>query len=170
MVELLVALSILTVCGYLLSSTITATMAHAVAKREMILAAQAARNLLEDMRNQNFADLYALYNDDPNDDPDGVGTGFGGDFAIRGLDALEDDADGMAGRVTLPASTGPLLETIDAPALTMPRDLNGDSRVDGADHSTDYIVLPVTVTIEWDGYAGPRSLRMQTMLADLTRI
>lgn len=163
-------MSILTVCGYLLSSTITATMAHAVAKREMILAAQAARNILEDMRNEKFAELYALYNDDPNDDPDGVGTGHGGDFGILGLDALEGDADGMAGRITLPASSGALLETFEAPGLGMPRDLNGDARVDGEDHSADYIVLPVIVTIEWDGFAGPRTLRMQTMLADLTRI
>jgi len=163
-------MSILTVCGYLLSSTITATMAHAVAKREMILAAQAARNILEDMRNAKFAELYALYNDDPDDDPDGPGTAPGADFGILGLDPREGDPDGMVGRITLPASSGPLLETVEAAGLTMPRDLNGDAHVDDADHSSDYIVLPVIVTIEWDGFAGPRTLRMQTMLADLTRI
>lgn len=170
MVELMVALSILTVCGYLLSSTITATMAHRVAERETAAATRAIQNVFEDMRNEEFSELYALYNDDPNDDPGGAGTATGRDFAVEGLTPLPADADGFVGMVRLPSPDGVLREDAEDDELSLPRDLNGDAMIDEVDHAGDYIVLPVRVSVEWDGYAGPRRLEMFTMLADLEKL
>ena len=36
--------------------------------------------------------------------------------------------------------------------------------IDGADHSTDYAILPVTVRLEWRGSAGDSALDLHTVL------
>lgn len=170
MVELMVALSIMTVCGYLLSSTITATMAHRVAEREMAVATRAIQNVFEDMRNEEFGLVYALYNDDPNDDPGGTGTAPGRNFLVDGLAPLAGDPDGFVGAVVMPSPSGALREDVEDAELSLPRDLNGDAKIDDGDHASDYIVMPVRVVVEWNGYAGPRRLEMFTMLADLEKL
>ena len=43
-------------------------------------------------------------------------------------------------------------------------DLNGDGQIDIEDHSTDYIILPVSVKVEWNGVAGARTLTFHTLL------
>lgn len=62
----------------------------------------AAQDVLERMRNQDFRDLFRLYNADPFDDPGGAGTAPGNAFSVRGLAPLRDDADGQVGEVLLP--------------------------------------------------------------------
>ena len=51
----------------------------------------------------------------------------------------------------------------------MPRDLSGDSIIDDLDHSQDFIILPLTVRLEWRGSFGPRTYEIQTMLADFIK-
>ena len=70
----------------------------------------------------------------------------------------------------LPSDGGPLREDVEDAELSLPRDLNGDAKIDALDHASDYIVLPVRVVVEWNGYAGPRRLEMFTMLADLEKL
>jgi len=111
---------------------------------------------------------FATYNADPNDDPGGVGTAPGPDFAVGGLAAAEDDPDGFAGEVILPASwVGGSLQlredTVD-PAFNMPRDLNGDGLVDGQDHADDYVILPVRVRVRWTGASGVRVVEQSLLL------
>ena len=53
------------------------------------------------------------------------------------------------------------------PSLGMPRDLNGDSMIDGADHARDYIVLPIKIRIEWDGRVGSRSFEVYSILTEV---
>ena len=55
------------------------------------------------------------------------------------------------------------------PRLCMPRDLNGDKVIDGEDHSLDYMVLPVTVSVRWKGKGGVRTFELHTMLAQLEK-
>ena len=93
---------------------------------------------------------------------------------MPGLDPLPDDADGRVGELIFPeVNTAAALPAIwelreDAviPELGLPRDLNGDSIVDAADHAADYAVLPVIVRLEWMGDFGPRIFEMHTMLVE----
>ena len=52
----------------------------------------------------------------------------------------------------------------------MPRDLNADLMIDDQDHARDYVVLPVTVRVAWQGKAGRRSFEMSTMFAKLEKL
>lgn len=167
--EIMVSMMVMTVSVYILSSTITATIAHSAGKRERIRAVEAVRSLLEEMRSLPCGELFALYNDDPTDDPSGLGTAPGKHFAIEGLDPQEGDADGFVGEVILPALASPLREDTVNEALGLPRDLNGDAKVDDRDHSGDYILLPVHIRVEWSGQVGERHFEMYTMFADIRK-
>ena len=57
-----------------------------------------------------------------------------------------------------------LREDVVLPALGMPRDLNGDNRIDDVDHRYDAIVIPVLVRIRWQGRYGERSYECGTLL------
>ena len=48
----------------------------------------------------------------------------------------------------------------------MPRDLNGNNVIDTANHSSDYLILPVRVKIEWKGSSGARRFEIDTQLGD----
>ena len=164
------AVLILTVSVYLLSSTITAAIAHSSIKRERAIAVEASMNILERMRNERFDELFASYNSVPADDPGGVGTAPGSNFAVVGLSAWDDDADALAGELILPSSLAVLREDTENSLLSMPRDLNADLMIDDQDHATDYVVLPVTVRVAWQGKAGRRSFEMSTMFAKLEKL
>lgn len=167
--ELMVAMMVMTVSVYILSSTITATIAHSAGKRERVRAVEAVRSLLEEMRSLPCSSLFALYNDDPSDDPGGVNTAPGSSFLVEGLEAQEMDADGFVGEIILPAANAPLREdAVNAP-LGLPRDLNGDALIDDKDHSLDYILLPVQIRVKWSGYVGEREFEMFTMFSDLRK-
>ncbi len=127
-------------------------------------------NLLERMRNERFDQLFASYNGVPDDDPGGVGTAPGSNFAVVGLDAWEDDEDALAGEVILPSSSAVLLEDVENRVLSMPRDLNADLMIDDEDHARDYVLLPVTVRVAWTGKGGNRSFEMSTMFAKLEKL
>jgi hypothetical protein len=47
----------------------------------------------------------------------------------------------------------------------MPRDLTADNKIDGADHASDYFVLPVRVRLEWKGASGNRILEIDTLVS-----
>ncbi len=167
LVELSVAIAVLTVCVYMLSQTVLATIAQAPAKRERAEAMEAVRSVLEQMRNEDFGEIFARYNEDPSDDPGGPATAPGRLFAVPGLDLIPGDADGFVGEILMPADGPQLREDASVPELGLPRDLNGDSFVDAFDHSVDHIILPVGVRIEWQSRLGPRRLEVFTMFADL---
>lgn len=169
LVEIMVALVILTMCVGMLTSTIASTSVQATVNRENAIAVEAARAAIEDMHNVPFHDVFALFNDFPDDDPGGPGTGFGKDFAVIGLGAAQDDPDGMVGEVVLPGAEGVLDELEQNEALGLPRDLNGNIRVEEGDRSGDYLVLPVIVRLRWQGRAGVRQFEMATMLAALSK-
>jgi len=160
----------MTVAVYLLSTTITTILVHAESKAERTLAMDAVMNQLEVMHSRPFQELFALYNPNPDDDPDGPGTAPGRHFAVDGLDPTAGDADGFVGRVILPVQSGKLRESVEMEELSMPRDLNGDLKIDDQNHAGDYIVLPVTVRVEWKGRGGDRSFEMSTMLANLAKV
>jgi hypothetical protein len=168
MVELMLALSIMTVCTFMLSQTIVSTIGQTPAKRERTTAIDAARNILEDMRKEPFSRIFALYNSNPADDPGGPGTAPGPNFQVPELVAQDGDPDGFVGEIILPGPGPALSEETALEDLGLPRDLNGDSIVDDQDHSGDYQVLPVMIRIDWQGRAGERTFEMHALFANLS--
>lgn len=164
LIEISVVMVIMTVAVGLLSSTMTSTARVGPMLREEALAAEAARFQFETMRVQPFDQLFALYNDDPSDDPDGPGTAPGPSFDVAELTAQADGAGGSVGRVVFPEVAGRLAEDCEFERLGFPRDLNGDGEIDSADHASDYAILPIELSVRWRGRAGDRELRFQTAM------
>jgi len=186
LIELVVVISILAVAAGIFSQTVVSVGRQRHLNREADIAGAAVRDVLERMRNEDFAQIFALYNDDPLDDPGGVGTAPGQRFAIEGLHPGAGAADQRVGEILLPSvwvepppqvpmgETPPpagaeLREDVQDTVLGMPRDLNGDSIVDTLDHADDYYVLPIRVRVEWEGRAGQRSFEMFTILTEFER-
>ncbi len=164
---------ILLVAISLFSSALVAMFEQREISRERFLASEAVRSEFERMRNEEIGDVYALFNEDPEDDLLGPGTAPGSRFDVFGLDPLADAPDGLAGEVLLPyvnvAEPGmppvwELREDMEWESLGMPRDLNRDNVVDAVDHSEDYVLLPVEARVEWVGRFGRKELRMYTLL------
>jgi hypothetical protein len=92
----------------------------------------------------------------------------GNGFDIPGVTPVAGDPDGLVGEIlfpTLAGAPGVLREDLELPALGLPQDLNGDGNLDGLDHSSDYVLLPVQVRVRWNGSAGPGLLEFETLLA-----
>ncbi len=170
MVELMIAIVILTLCSGMLASTLSATSVHRATNYERGLAVEAARGVVEDMHNFPYASLFSRYNNNPLDDPGGLSTASGKHFAVEGLEPAADDLDGFVGEIFIPIMGDALREDLEDAELGMPRDLNGDMVVDGLDHQFDSVVLPVLIEIKWQGRGGVRSFRMTTMLADCQKV
>lgn len=140
--------------------------------QETAQATDAAREMLEILDGvEDFAQVFFLYNLDPDDDPAGPGTAPGAAFDVVGLRPAGDDPDQRVGEIHFPTAVGvggrlELAEDADEPSLGMPRDLDGDGLVDTDDHSTDYRLLPVTLRLRWTGANGERTLEVHTLLAD----
>jgi type II secretory pathway pseudopilin PulG len=147
MLEVAVTLTIITVSLAMFAQTMASSRKLDPVASETAAAASAARTVLEEMKNRDFDQLFALYNADPTDDPDGAGTGPGATFAVPELTPLVPGA--RAGSISFPNTGGRLHEdVVDAP-LGMPRDLNADDTVDNANHSDDYVLLPIRVRVDW---------------------
>ena len=168
--EVLIAFVML--CAGLLGfgRAIGSSMSASSASHEATRAREAAREMLESIGTVEFSEIFARYNDEPADDPDGPGTAAGPDFAVDGLDLSVDDNDGFAGEVILPsldAAPRVLREDLNDARLGLPRDLNGDGLIDNLDHADDYLLLPITVRIEWRGSTGSSQIELHTMLGNV---
>jgi hypothetical protein len=160
----MVVVVVLTLAAGVLANTTVAVSRLGPVARERALAMEAARNLVERMGGEDFDDLFARYNSDPADDPDGPGTAPGDTFDVTGLTPRVGDADGLVGQVILPTVGAELREDVADAILGTPRDLDFDGEIDSEDHAGDYLVLPVRVRVEWRGPAGPCSFELVTQL------
>jgi len=195
-VELIISMSILLVAASIFYRMVASTSQLREVNRQNAIAADAARVVLEEMRNEDFTQLFYLFNEDPSDDPDGPGTAPGNRFFVEDLVPLPTRPDGLVGEVILPARITKveqepsgeaggkmamggagaggralvdelwLREDIPDAELGLPRDLNGDNVVDDSNHAGDYMVLPVSIVVRWQGKYSERSLRVVTMLTD----
>ena len=168
-VELSVTMIVLLVALLIFSSTISGLSKQRAVNRESGLALEAARDVLEAMRATDFAEVFARYNSDPTDDPDGAGTAPGNRFAVADLRAAPDAPDDLQGEVFFPTSEDPLgglelREDVENAELGLPRDLSGDSIIDGQDHADDYFILPVRVVVRWTGKSGTREYRISSQI------
>ena len=155
--------SLLAIGGVLLSMGVSTRLNEA--SSETTSAYAAAESTLERLRSTQFDELFARFNADPADDPDGAGTAAGADFAVVGLEPQPGDADGLAGRILFPVvdgAPGVLREDVDLIGRLI--DLDVDGAIDGADKSGTYDVLPVEVRVDWIGDGEPRSVEIQTVI------
>ena len=95
-------MAVMTVAVSMFTSMVIATARQRGVNRENAIASNAARVMVELMRNEEFADVYALYNEDPDDDPSGAGTAPGHRFAVEGLTPLDSSPDGLIGEIEFP--------------------------------------------------------------------
>ncbi len=178
LLELVVATMIAVVAMVIFSRMAAAIASQRSINRENAIAADATRDLLETMRNEDFGLLFARYNGDPSDDPIATGPAPGPSFDVPGLRAITGDPDGQVGEILFPSIdlSAPgagvpsleLREDLVDDVLGTPRDLNGDSIVDALDHTDDYYILPLTIQLRWEGRFGEREFVTTTMLCDLT--
>jgi len=169
LLELMVAFSYIFLCAVGFLKVIAFATTTTGAQREMSLASEAARQMVEVLQAEDFADVFARYNDDPSDDPGGTGTAPGSSIAVPELAAAPGNV--AVGRITFPSRVNQvggveLREDVTDTVLGMPRDLNGDGTVDSEDHADDYALLPVRIEFEWVGQGGQASLEIKTLLAD----
>ena len=138
--------------------------------REVGRATQAARQVIERIQAEAFAEAFRVYNGDPADDPAGAGTAPGKNFAVPGLSALLNDPDGLPGEVIFPTpagAPGSLMENVVDTRLGMPRDLNGDGAISTVtNYASTYTILPVRVRVQWVGASGPGEVELRTMLGN----
>ena len=168
LLEVLIAASValIALCGLL--AAISNSMLVTQQNREYALAMEAARDKIEELRNMPFKDVFAAYNEVTGDDPSSAP---GADFAVDGLSALDTDPDGQAGKIIFPTSAaqpGLLDETITAQqyGVAANLDMNGNgTNTDVFDPATiSYVVLPVTVRIEWKGAGGASRFEIRSIL------
>lgn len=149
-----------------LAGSLVSTLRLSRVNEETALADDAANALAAQLRGQDFRDVFALYNDVAADDPAATPAP-GADFAVLGLNVRDDDPDGFVGRVLFPSGApGTLREDFVDASLGMPRDLNADGVVDAADHANDYVLLPVTIRLDWSGPTGNRFTELDLLLID----
>ncbi len=167
-VDVVIAAVILVIAIGGLSSAVVSTMALNRENEETAAAYAAVKSMTEQIQDVDFEDIFATFNVNILDDPDGIGTGRGSDFAVFGLQAQQGDADGLVGQVIFPTiSVGAveqLREDVVDTDVGMPRDITGDGVVDALDHSGDYILLPVTLQLDWQGGNGNRRLTVSVLL------
>jgi hypothetical protein len=172
LLELLIALTAM-VIGMLGFAQVMASSATVNAlSHETALAREAGRRTIELLQSEEFAQVYALYNSNPADDPiGGPGSAPGSGIDVAGLQPMEGDVDGLVGEILFPTSdVGGVLalrEDVRSVAFGTPRDLNGDGVTDGLDHASDYQLLPVVVRFQWRSSKGTARFELRTLLANL---
>lgn len=174
MIELVVAFIVIGLSFAIYASTAIAVRGQALGVHELSVAADGAQRVVETLRAEAFDEIVELYGHDPDDDPKGVGTAPGRHFDVAGLAPAEGDTDGHVGEILLPElevqpGGWQIREDLNQPELGLPRDLNGDSILDGQDHSHDYLQLPVCVRVRWQGSTGPAVYQLDALLTPFRR-
>lgn len=167
LLELCVAMSILAIALLAYAKTVAGTTVASRTSREAALANEAARLVVENMRAQPLANVFAMFNTIVADDPVGV-VSPGANFAVPGLWARRGDADGMPGEIRFPVTmvggVPQLRENLVDAEFNMPEDLTGEGTIDAVNHAANYKMLPVIVLVRWRGAGGPGEVKYQTIL------
>ncbi len=154
LIELVLAVSFMAIAFTGISTSLASSLSLRESNADKARAIRAALSLSDSLKDEDFSTLFARYNANDLDDPNGVGTAPGPFFAVDGLVPRPDDEDTFVGSISFPGNGIQLREDMASRNLGMPRDLSADGLVDTLDHALDYEVLPVIITIEWVGARG----------------
>ena len=167
LIEIIIGLGVLVIAilGIMGALVYASRMDQATA--EQVLALNGCKSTLEQMKQTTFNEIWGRYNSNGADDPGGANTAPGANFAIAGLRAQPEDADGMRGRIFFPeSSTANLSETAIDGRLGMPvaKDLNGDGDAVDVNVNATYMILPVRIVVDWQGINGRGHFEITTWL------
>ena len=165
-VELVFTIAVFSVAGLGLIGTMGYSVRQNAVNRETAIASLAARGMIEQLRGETFANILSEFNDYDKDDLAGHGTSPGASFEVTELGKFNTEGAAGVGTIEFPTdSKGELLEDLDMPELGLPRDLNGDGKIDKKPlEGNDYRVLPVRIRVSWVGAAGAREFELLAVL------
>lgn len=167
LVEVLISTVVIAVALLASAGTLGTTLRLSRVVSERDVAQRAATAVLQDVASVEFAKVLASYDADPSNDPGGAGKAPGAKFAVAGLNPPAGVNPDAVGEVVFPLAGTAVREDLVLPELGMPRDLNGDGRIDGADHAADCRLLPVLVRVRWQGVEGKHaSLSLTRLLCE----
>lgn len=167
LLELMLAMVVLTLAVSMLATSMGSLGSIGSQQSERAQASEAARTVLERMRDVPFDEIFARYNNEPTDDPEGEGTAPGCHFSAGELEIWDTDSDGFVGYVYFPGNGLELREDASHEKLGLPRDLNLDGTIETEDVSENYRLLPVEVRVEWTSRGARREYRVWTQFAPL---
>ncbi|MHC4469687.1 MAG: type IV pilus modification PilV family protein [Planctomycetota bacterium] len=146
-IEAGIAMTVLAVALLALWGTLVYTSRSNLAAEQKLKAISAAEAKIEELKSQPFEKLIAEYG------PMGVN---GNEFTVPGM---SEDSE---------AGTGKIVFCVDETAAFgddgLPLDLNGDGDSTDKDVSATYEILPVMITVQWDGVLGAQSIEMRSIL------
>lgn len=193
LVELMVAMAILAVGLMGIMSAIMAARRMDMTTRENVIAMNAARAKIDEMKQTPFNEIFRRYNLSAADDAGLLYPALGRDFpilrnpatdevvlvplvgGIRLLPPIPGDADGMSGRIIFPETASgstTLSETVTGfdltggtPGAATSLDLNGDGDTGDTNIAGGaYLILPVRIEITWQGVKGRTTFTMSELL------
>ncbi len=181
LIEVALALLVIAVATLGSVSWTLSGMSLEAENRERADAHDAMRVLFEELQAVPFEEVFARFNADPADDPDGEGTARGGLFSIEPnrKDGFLDPAR-VAGGSTVAYRSNPLEVRVEFPVDAFGQldesaqgadwggrawDLDGNGAVETGGGSTGYVLLPVRIRIRWQGHRGTRSVEHVRLLS-----
>ena len=147
--EAAVAMGMLAVALLSLWGTLVYCSRSNVAAEQKKRAMNAAQAMIEELKSQPFATLIAEY---------GPGGTIGDKFPVP---AVDDDTATAVGQIVF--YTDETDATTD-PSIGLPMDLNGDGDTDDKDVAAGYQLLPVKITVQWQGVLGDQRVDLRTIL------
>jgi len=167
LVDICVALVILAGSLGILVGTVVSGIRMSRSDEDLAQANQALRMTLARFNALTPQQVFAICNTDQSDDLDGYTSA---DYLGVAPHTLTDrHGAALSIAITFPTADGApgvVREDLDLPALGLPRDLNADGVIDSNDHSGDFVLLPVALTLDWESSAGPQHVQMATILSD----
>jgi hypothetical protein len=156
LVEVVTASAVIALVVVGIVGGISASAKQAALAADTALAVDGARNQVEKMAARSFHTIFASFNDTGTD---------GSWFDIPGLTPVAGASH--VGHVSFPGdNTANLYENVSSAALGMPRDLDGDGLIDGANKASTYVLLPFQITVSWRGSYGTASYTLNVLLTD----
>jgi len=147
--EAAVAMGMLAVALLSLWGTLVYCARSNVAAEQKKRAMNAAQAKIEELKSVPFATLVTEY---------GKGGTVGNLFHVRTLD---DQQSGAEGQIVFYTDE---TDTKTDPTIGLPMDLNGDGDMGDKDVAGAYQLLPVKISIQWDGVLGRQRVDLRTIL------
>lgn len=183
MVEILLAMLIIAVATL---SSASMTLSGSNLNKANVLTADATnvlRQVVEELESHPFEEIYARFNTNPADDPDGAGTARGGQFTLdpehrtafldAGAAPTATSREGASRGISYDIDilfpedeNGNLAEGVSAPIWgSQAWDINGDGAPSSGDRSADYKLLPVGISVTWADPEGLHTFQVVRLLS-----